>query len=54
MITMVVEDVDEWYRHLRGRGVETLTEPRDNEEIGIRAFLLEDPEGYVIEIQRFY
>lgn len=54
MITMVVQDVDEWYRYLRARGVETLTEPKDHPEIGIRAFLLEDPEGYVIEIQKFY
>jgi len=54
MVTMVVDNVDAWYRYLRVMGVETLTEPRDHEEIGIRAFLLEDPEGYVIEIQKFY
>lgn len=54
MITVVVQDVDEWYRYLRGKGVETLSEPKDHPEIDIRAFLLEDPEGYVIEIQRFY
>lgn len=54
MITVVVDDVDAWFRHLKEKGVETLSEPRDHEEIGIRAFLLEDPEGYVIEIQKFY
>ncbi len=54
MITVVVDNVDAWYRYLRVMGVVTLTDPRDHEEIGIRAFLLEDPEGYVIEIQKFY
>jgi lactoylglutathione lyase len=53
MVTLVVPDVDAWYRYLRDKGVETLNEPRDIEELGLRAFLLEDPEGYVIEIQKF-
>lgn len=54
MITVVVSDVDDWYRYLKDKGVKTLSEPRDNVEINIRAFLLKDPEGYVIEIQKFY
>ncbi len=54
MITVVVNDVDAWFRYLKGKGIETLSEPRDHKEIGIRAFLFEDPEGYVIEIQKFY
>lgn len=54
MVTLVVSDVDAWYRHLRDKGVETLNEPHDIEELGLRAFLLEDPEGYVIEIQKFF
>jgi len=33
--------------------VKTLNEPHNVEELGLRAFLLEDPEGYVIEIQKF-
>ena len=53
MVTLMVPDVDAWYRYLRERDVETLSEPRDVEELGLRAFLLEDPEGYVIEIQKF-
>jgi len=53
MIAVVVPDVDAWYRSLKERGVETLNEPREIEEAGIRAFLLEDPEGYVIEIMEF-
>jgi lactoylglutathione lyase len=54
MVTVVVSDVDAWYRYLNDKGVKILSEPKDNAEINIRAFLLEDPEGYVIEIQKFY
>ena len=54
MITVVVHDVDQWYEHLQKLGVKTLTEPKDSQELGLRMFLLEDPEGYVIEIQKFY
>ena len=53
MITVVVESVDEWYEYFKDIGIKTLTEPRDNIDIGIRMFLLEDPEGYIIEIQKF-
>jgi len=53
MIAVVVPDVDAWYLSFKEEGVETLNEPRDIEEVGIRAFLLEDPEGYVIEIMEF-
>ncbi|MBS7619337.1 VOC family protein [Candidatus Bathyarchaeota archaeon] len=54
MVTLVVSDVDSWYRYLKGKNVKTLTEPRDNKELNIRTFLLEDPEGYIIEIEHFY
>lgn len=53
MVTFVVSDVDAWYRILKDKGVKTLNEPHDIEELGLRAFLLEDPEGYVIEVQKF-
>ena len=53
MITIVVSNVDAWYRCLKDKGVKTLNKPRNIEETRIRAFLLEDPEGYVIEIQKF-
>jgi predicted enzyme related to lactoylglutathione lyase len=54
MLTVVVDDPDAWYEHLRRHGVETLSEPHDNEKLNLRLFLLEDPEGYVIEVQKFY
>jgi len=53
MLTLVVSDVDAWFRYFQSKGVHTLNQPHDNDELGIRAFLLEDPEGYIIEIQTF-
>lgn len=46
-----VEDVDAWYRYLAERGVANLSRMFENETIGIRAFVFDDPEGYQIEIQ---
>jgi predicted enzyme related to lactoylglutathione lyase len=45
-----VADVDAWHRWLVARGVEA-SEPRTSEELGVRVFVLHDPEGYQIEIQ---
>ena len=53
MLTVVVDDPDAWYEHFRRHGVETLNEPHDDEGLKLRIFLLHDPEGYVIEIQKF-
>ena len=46
-----VPDVDAWYSFLKERSVDNLSEIFSNEEIGIRAFVFTDPEGYQIEIQ---
>jgi len=46
-----VPDVDAWHRYLAARQVAALTEPKDSLSLGIRAFVLEDPEGYQIEVQ---
>lgn len=57
MITLVTDNpksVDEWHNNLKENNVKIITPPKDIDEIGIRAFLFEDPEGYVIEIQYFY
>lgn len=54
MLTVVVDDPDAWYEHFIENNVETLNKPHDDEELNLRIFLLEDPEGYVIEIQKFY
>ena len=46
-----VPDVDDWYAHVSGVGVANLSRMFQNDELGIRAFVFDDPEGYQIEIQ---
>ena len=46
-----VPDVDAWHRWAAANEVSGLTDPRDSEELGIRAFVMNDPEGYQIEVQ---
>jgi predicted enzyme related to lactoylglutathione lyase len=52
MVTILVQDVDAWYDHFIKNGVKTLNKPYDRKTH--RGFMLEDPEGYVIEIQKFF
>ncbi|WP_395172998.1 MULTISPECIES: VOC family protein [Roseibium] len=46
-----VPDVDAWHNWVRMQDAANLTEPRDSIELGIRAFVFDDPEGYQIEVQ---
>lgn len=53
MISLVTDEVDQWYQTLQKRGVKLLSTPLTKEDIGIRSFLFEDPEGHILEIQKF-
>ena len=53
ILTLVTDDVDGWHRKLRERGVEFRQEPAFNPDYNIYHCFLADPNGYVIEIQRF-
>lgn len=46
-----VPDVDAWYAYAKEENLSDLSELFVNEEIGIRAFVFNDPEGYQVEIQ---
>lgn len=50
-ICLRVADVDAWYAYIESVGVSVLRPPRSNQELKIRAFVFNDPEGYQIEIQ---
>jgi predicted enzyme related to lactoylglutathione lyase len=50
-ICLRVPDVDAWHAWAAANDVPGLTAPRDSEELGIRAFVMNDPEGYQIEVQ---
>lgn len=50
-ICLRVADVDGWYSYIKDLQVEALSEMFESENLGIRAFVFDDPEGYQIEIQ---
>ncbi|MBK6465544.1 MAG: VOC family protein [Rhodobacter sp.] len=50
-VCLRVPDGDAWHAWAKSRNVDALTEPRNNHELGIRAFVFCDPEGYQIEVQ---
>jgi len=52
-LTVIVSDPDAWYAYLQAKGVQPLSKPRTLEALNLRMFLLHDPEGYLIEIQKF-
>jgi len=53
ILTLVTDDVDGWYKKLSSRGVEIEHEPRLKADYEIYHFFLRDPNGYLLEIQRF-
>ena len=52
-LTLIVDDPDQWYTYLKGQDVTIISEPKTLEELKLRMFLINDPEGYLIEIQKF-
>ena len=46
-----VGDVDAWYEYARHQKMNNLSDLFVSDELGIRAFVFDDPEGYQIEIQ---
>jgi catechol 2,3-dioxygenase-like lactoylglutathione lyase family enzyme len=53
IFTLVTPEVDRWFEYLRGRGVEFERTPTLNPQYKIYHCFLRDPNGYLIEIQRF-
>jgi len=53
IFTLVTPNVDGWYERLRARGVSFEKAPARNETYGIYHCFLRDPNGYLLEIQRF-
>lgn len=46
-----VPDVNAWHAYAKMRALPALSELFENDQLGIRAFVFEDPEGYQIEVQ---
>jgi catechol 2,3-dioxygenase-like lactoylglutathione lyase family enzyme len=53
-LTFVTDRVDEWWAKLEREGVELVKEPADNPPYRIYNAFVRDPNGYLIEIQRFW
>lgn len=53
IITLVTDEVDEWCNKLRDDGVMFEKEPATNPKYNIYHCFLRDPNGYMVEIQRF-
>lgn len=53
IFTLVTQQVDEWYEYLQQQGVKFAKPPTFNEKYKIYHCFLRDPNGYLIEIQRF-
>lgn len=53
ILTLVAQDVDGWHERLAGRGVAFEKPPSRNAEYGIYHCFFRDPNGYLVEIQRF-
>ena len=53
VLTFVTEDVDAWHRNLADAGVTLLGPPSHSETFGVYGFFARDPDGHLIEFQRF-
>lgn len=53
IVTLVSPDVDDWFEYLREQGVEFDKVPQVNASYNIYHCFFRDPNGYLIEIQRF-
>ncbi len=53
ILTLVTDDVDQWYELLKTKNLDHLEPPQSNQKFQIYHFFLKDPDGYWIEIQRF-
>jgi catechol 2,3-dioxygenase-like lactoylglutathione lyase family enzyme len=53
IVTLVTDEVETWYGYLEQQGLLIDKPPEYNEKFNIFHFFLRDPNGYLIEIQRF-
>ncbi len=53
IVTLVADDVDGWHERVVAAGGEVTKPPARNDEYDIYHCFLRDPDGHVVEIQRF-
>ena len=53
ILTLVTPEVNAWYQALRDKGIPIEKPPTYNPKYNIEHFFTRDPDGYLIEIQKF-
>jgi catechol 2,3-dioxygenase-like lactoylglutathione lyase family enzyme len=53
ILTLVTDQVDEFYENLQKKSVQCESKPSLNEKYYIYHFFVKDPNGYLVEIQQF-
>jgi catechol 2,3-dioxygenase-like lactoylglutathione lyase family enzyme len=53
VITLLIDDVDGVYKLLKARNIAIESEPELSERFNVYQFFVRDPNGYLVEIQRF-
>lgn len=53
IITLITDDVDAVYLDLLKEGLEPLHAPQENPKFLIYHFFVRDPNGYLVEVQKF-
>jgi catechol 2,3-dioxygenase-like lactoylglutathione lyase family enzyme len=53
ILTLVSQEVDSWYAYLLNKGVVLEAPPALNPRYNIYHFFVRDPDGYLVEIQKF-
>jgi len=52
-LSIVADDVEAWHERLTAAGVATEGPPERLDAFGVTSFFLRDPDGHLVEIQRF-
>ena len=52
-LSLITDDVDGWYKRLTAKGLTTKGPPASLPQYGVYSFFLRDPDGHLIEVQRF-
>ena len=54
VLTFVTDDVDGWFARLEAAGADVVQRPTDKPQYQIYNAFVRDPDGYLVEIQRFW
>jgi catechol 2,3-dioxygenase-like lactoylglutathione lyase family enzyme len=54
VLTLITDQVDQWFARLEAEGVEIVQRPADKPAYRIYNAFVRDPNGYLVEIQRFW